>query len=34
VPEISAEVLNTMQVRADGRSGEVAAMQLLEHELP
>jgi hypothetical protein len=32
-PEISAEVLNTVQVCADGGIGEVAAMQLLKHEL-
>ena len=32
-PEISAEVLHTVQVGADGGSGEVAAMQLLNHEL-
>jgi len=28
-----AEVLNTVQVCADGGSGEVAAVQLLNHEL-
>jgi hypothetical protein len=32
-PEISTEVLNTVQVGADGCIGEVAAMQLLKHEL-
>jgi hypothetical protein len=32
-PEILAEVLNTVQVCADGGIGEVATMQLLKHEL-
>jgi hypothetical protein len=32
-PEISAEVLNAVQVCADGGIGEVAATQLLKHEL-
>ena len=32
-PEVPAEVLNTVQVGADGCSGEVAAVQLLKHEL-
>jgi hypothetical protein len=31
--KISAEVLNPMKVRADGCIGEVAAPQLLKHEL-
>src|ERR1019366_3641083 len=31
--EVSAEVLNAVQVSADGRVGEVAATQLLNHEL-
>ena len=31
--KVPAEVLNTVQVCADGGSGEVAAMQLLKHEL-
>jgi len=31
--KVTAEVLNTVQVCADGGSGEVAAMQLLKHEL-
>ncbi len=31
--KVSAEVLNTVQVCADGGSGEVATMQLLNHEL-
>jgi len=31
--EVSAEVLDTMQVQADGRIGEVAAPQLLKHDL-
>ena len=31
--KVPAEVLNTVQVGADGGSGEVAAMQLLNHEL-
>ena len=29
-PEIPAEVLNTVQICADGRIGEVAATQLLK----
>jgi hypothetical protein len=32
-PEVPAEVGNTVQVRADGCIGEVAATQLLKHEL-
>jgi hypothetical protein len=32
-PEVSAEVRHTVQVCADGCSGEVAALQLLKHEL-
>ena len=31
--KVSTEVLNTVQVCADGGSSEVAAMQLLNHEL-
>ena len=31
--KVSAEVLNTVQVCADGGSGEVATTQLLKHEL-
>ncbi len=31
--KVAAEVLNTVQVCADGSSGEVAPMQLLKHEL-
>ena len=31
--EVSAEVLNTMEVRANRCLGEVAATQLLKHEL-
>jgi hypothetical protein len=31
--KVSAEVLNTVQVCADGCGGEVAAVQLLNHEL-
>src|SRR5271163_455948 len=32
-PKVLAEVRDTVQVRADGGGGEVAAMQLLKHEL-
>ena len=32
-PEVPAEVLNAVKVCADGCSGEVAALQLLKHEL-
>jgi hypothetical protein len=31
--EVSAEVLDTMKLRADNRTGEVAALQLIKHEL-
>ena len=31
--EVSAEMRNTMKVSADGCGGEVAALQLLKHEL-
>jgi hypothetical protein len=31
--KVSTEMLNPVQVCADGDSGEVAAMQLLNHEL-
>jgi hypothetical protein len=31
--KVLAEVLDTMEVRADGRIGEVAAPQLLKHEM-
>jgi len=31
--EVSAEMLNTVEVRANGCLGEVAAPQLLKHEL-
>jgi hypothetical protein len=32
-PKVPAEVRHTMKVGADGRIGEVATAQLLEHEL-
>ena len=32
-PEVTAEVRHTVHVGTDGGSGEVAAMQLLKHEL-
>ncbi len=33
LPKVSAEVRNTLKVSADSYSGEVAALQLLKHEL-